>query len=208
MITQPKSKNFSLNSYIIKSSYRTFNHLLSCPEDKSHSLAFVKLDSSTDITPCSKLYTLNDPVDDLSSYYQLTQNLSPEHQILPAWYPHHCLAMGTDHFIPYLRHLSEVAEIKIFNLESLFVTLSVRLDYFNHWKCQVAFYETSLNLTPPPSEQQVDLILQKALSGEPLDDQDITQYQTLLLMFLQEQYKQRGWTHSKIYHDSLITPNF
>lgn len=137
--------------------------------------------------------TTDDPVDSLIYHEQIANDPTFKVQVLPAWRPDKAVNIEKDNFVAYIRHLSEVSEIKISDLDSLFIALNVRLDYFNERGCRVSDHGLDYILYTPTTHEEANEIFKKALSGEKVSEIEIEKYKSAVLVFLGECYAKRGW---------------
>ena len=137
--------------------------------------------------------TTDDPVDSLIYHEQLANDPTFKVKVLPAWRPDKAVNIEKETFAAYIRQLSEVSEIKISDLDSLFTALNVRLDYFNDKGCRVSDHGLDYVLFNPTSHEEADAILKKALAGNPISFDEAEKYKTAVLVFLGKAYAKRGW---------------
>ena len=137
--------------------------------------------------------TTDDPVDSLEYHKQIAADSTCKVKVLPAWRPDKAVNIEKDTFVSYIRHLAEVSEIAITNLESLFVALNVRLDFFHKMGCRASDHGLDYVVYNSASYDEVDAILKKALAGEKVTYDEMEKYKTALLLFLGEAYEKRGW---------------
>ncbi|MBE6024705.1 MAG: glucuronate isomerase [Cellulosilyticum sp.] len=137
--------------------------------------------------------TTDDPVDTLEYHEQLAKDETCKVTVLPAWRPDKAVNIEKETFVAYIRQLSEVSEINITNLESLYVALNVRLDYFHERGCRVSDHGLDYVVYNPASDEEVDAILKKALAGEKVTFDEMEKYKTALLVFFGQAYHKRNW---------------
>lgn len=137
--------------------------------------------------------TTDDPVDNLEYHKQIAADSTCSVKVLPAWRPDKAINIEKETFAAYIRHLAEVSEIAITNLESLFVALNLRLDFFHDMGCRASDHGLDYVLYNAASAEEVDAIFQKALAGETVSYDEMEKYKTALLVFLGEAYAKRGW---------------
>ena len=137
--------------------------------------------------------TTDDPVDSLEYHKQIAEDPTCNVKVVPSWRPDKAVNIEKDTFVSYIRHLAEVSEIAITNLESLFVALNLRLDFFHKMGCRASDHGLDYVLFNPGSYDEVDAILKKALAGEKVTFDEMEKYKTALLLFFGEAYEKRGW---------------
>ena len=146
-----------------------------------------------DMSEVKVVCTTDDPVDSLEYHKQIAADDTCNVKVLPAWRPDRAVNIEKDTFASYIRHLAEVSEIAITNLESLFVALNLRLDFFHNMGCVAADHGLDYVLYNPASAEEVDGIFKKALAGESVSFDEMEKYKTALLVFFGEAYAKRGW---------------
>ncbi len=138
--------------------------------------------------------TTDDPIDRLEHHAALKESDFPV-KVIPAFRPDKCLAVGRpDLFRPYLQRLGEAADREIRRLDDLFKALEKRLDYFDERGCKLSDHGLEYIPAADFTLREADVILQRGLSGEALDQDEIDIYSSAVLQFLSQQYHQRGWT--------------
>lgn len=146
-----------------------------------------------DMSDVKVICTTDDPVDNLEYHKQIAADSTCNVKVLPAWRPDKAINIEKETFVAYIRHLAEVSEIAITNLESLFVALNLRLDFFHDMGCRASDHGLDYVLYNAASAEEVDAIFQKALAGETVSYDEMEKYKTALLVFLGEAYAKRGW---------------
>lgn len=146
-----------------------------------------------DMSDVKVICTTDDPVDSLEYHKQIAADSTCKVKVLPAWRPDKAVNIEKETFAAYIRHLAEVSEIAITNLESLFVALNIRLDFFHNMGCRASDHGLDYVLYNAASAEEVDAIFQKALAGETVSYDEMEKYKTALLIFLGEAYAKRGW---------------
>lgn len=146
-----------------------------------------------DMSDVKVICTTDDPVDNLEYHKQIAADSTCNVKVLPAWRPDKAVNIEKETFAAYIRHLAEVSEIAITNLESLFVALNLRLDFFHNMGCRASDHGLDYVLFNAASAEEVDAIFKKALAGETVSYDEMEKYKTALLVFFGEAYAKRGW---------------
>ncbi len=138
--------------------------------------------------------TTDDPVDDLA-YHKKIKADGWKVTVLPAFRPDKCLTIEKGStFLSYLNKLGEVSSTEITDLSSLFAALNNRLDYFHENGCRLSDHGIEHMFASDFLNDNADRILKKAISGERLTNDQITEYKSAVLYFLSTAYHSRGWT--------------
>lgn len=140
------------------------------------------------------LCTTDDPADTLEWHKQLAEDRTLETVVLPAFRPDKVVNVELDGFCPYLERLSNASQTKIHDWKSLTDALNARMDFFVTRGCKLADHGLG-NMNFQTAETcQLDQIITKRLNGEPLSEQEIWQYKTMLLLYFGTSYARRNWT--------------
>lgn len=137
--------------------------------------------------------TTDDPVDSLEWHKKIKEDESFEIQVLPAWRPDVAMNIEKPGFLEYLGKLSEVSGIKISDLDSFRAAISNRMDYFAENGCSVSDHGLDYVMYAPYTEEEVDAILKKALSGETVTSEEEIKFKTAFMVFVAGEYSKRGW---------------
>lgn len=139
------------------------------------------------------LCTTDDPIDDLRWHKKLKED-GFEIKVLPAFRPDKALNIDKEGYVEYLEKLSSVTGIVITNLKDLFKALSMRIEYFHENGARISDHACDGNIYAVASEEEVDVILQKALSGKSLSSEEVRKYKGMLMVYLAAEYCRKGWT--------------
>ena len=141
--------------------------------------------------------TTDDPLDALEHHQKIRDlNISGqlETQVLPTFRPDKILLIEqTETFNLYVDALGEVANINILTWDDLLVALSERMDYFSEMGCKLSDYGLEQLYSFDSTEQEAREIFQKVRKGKKIYLIDSLKYKSSLLIFLGQQYHQRGW---------------
>ncbi|MCS7018553.1 MAG: glucuronate isomerase [Cytophagales bacterium] len=139
--------------------------------------------------------TTDDPTDSLEYHAQTQQKRLP-FLLLPSFRPDNALIYKNHQsFRQYMERLATAAASNIQNLDDVKSALAKRIDYFDAMGCRTADHGL-LYLPTAPEETQLnsaEKIFQKMMSGKPVSQQEKDAYLYDLLLFLCEQYAQKGW---------------
>lgn len=138
--------------------------------------------------------TTDDPTDSLAYHRQIAADRGFHIDVKPSWRPDSVFKIELEGFAAYLRKLEAAAGVSITRFDHLRQALTVRLDYFAACGCRAADHGIeTLRFAEVPDDARLDVILGKRLSGEVLDEDEIAQFTTAVLVWLGRQYAARGW---------------
>lgn len=137
--------------------------------------------------------TTDDPVDDLKYHKLLAEEKEFGSRVLPTFRPDRAREINKEDFPDYLRLLSEVSGVKIDSYDKLKEALSNRIDYFEKAGCRVSDHGVDYVSYSDYNDSEVDEILKKRLSGQPVTEEEYRKYSAALMVFLGESYSKKGW---------------
>ena len=138
--------------------------------------------------------TTDDPIHTLEHHKAIAEDSSFDIEVVPSWRPDRAFKIELSGFEEYITQLSQVADIEIQRFNDLLTALEKRLAYFVAHGCRAADHGIEIvRFAKIPSEQTLDAILQRRLSGEVLSEQEIDQFTTAVQVWLGKQYARLGW---------------
>ncbi len=137
--------------------------------------------------------TTDDPVDNLH-YHQLLKKEEADFKVLPAFRPDKALNIDAAHFSEWIHTLESVIKKPIQSFSDLKNALEQRIQYFDENGGKLSDHAVDILHYKEGTEQEVSLILQKALNKETLTKEEITIYRTELLSALIVLYHKYHWT--------------
>lgn len=143
--------------------------------------------------------TTDDPLDTLEYHQQLanTPSLSGEGWggvMRPAFRPDKFILIGNTNFATYLQKLGTIVGFEINRYDDLTKALRARADFFASLGCKLSDHGLEQIYAADFTPEAADSILQKALAGQTLSQNDILVYQSAILHFLGTMYHELGWT--------------
>lgn len=149
--------------------------------------------------------TTDDPCDDLLFHKQIAADESFAVKVLPAWRPDKVINIDRGGFVDYMGLLGRVSGVSTLNLPSMLAALRSRFEYFH--ACGARISDHALDTVPyaMPSHTIAGEAFRKALSGQPLTQQEIDTYKTYMLLELGKMYKEKNWVMQ--YHIGAMRNN-
>lgn len=137
------------------------------------------------------LCTTDDPIDSLN-YHKALQEENFEIKVLPTFRPDQAIHLEKNTFKEYINNLSLLTKIDIITFEDLISALTNRLDFFISAGCVISDHGLEEFHYEKATEQEVDLVLNKALHKETLTQQELSKYKGMLLLRLGKIYASRN----------------
>ncbi|MBY5946155.1 glucuronate isomerase [Photobacterium rosenbergii] len=138
--------------------------------------------------------TTDDPIHSLDYHKAIAQDVSFDVEVAPSWRPDRAFKIELDGFAEYMQLLGETADIEIASFADLLSALDRRLDHFAAHGCRAADHGIEIvRYGKVPSEQILNNMLTRRLTGETLTEDEIDQFSTAVQVWLGKQYAKRGW---------------
>lgn len=178
--------------------------------DKIYQIANDKLQTLTarrmiEMSNVKKLFTTDDPIDDLKYHKLLAEDKSFAVEVKPAFRPDKVINIELSTYVPYVAKLAEVSNVKIDGIASLTKALASRIAYFDSVGCVCSDHALDVVMYEPATEGEVDAIVKKALKGEALTRRETEQYKGYILLFLGREYHAHQWVQQ--YHIGALRNN-
>ena len=138
------------------------------------------------------LCTTDDPVDSLEWHKKLRED-GFRVKVLPAFRPDKAMAIEKESFAFYLEQLSQVSGVKITSFATLMEALTKRMDFFEANGCVVSDHGLEYIMYEPYTDEEVEKVLAKRLSGEQLTRKEERQYKTAFMVEVGKEYAKRNW---------------
>ena len=137
--------------------------------------------------------TTDDPVDSLEWHKKIAEDDSFDVQVLPAWRPDKAMNIEKVTYLDYISQLSEVSGIKIDTFAALNKALSNRMDFFASMGCSVSDHALEYVMYAPASDDEIEAIFAKRLSGEGVTRAEELKFKTAFMLFVGTEYTKRNW---------------
>ncbi|MCQ2505701.1 MAG: glucuronate isomerase [Lachnospiraceae bacterium] len=137
--------------------------------------------------------TTDDPVDDLIWHKIIKEDKTFSVQVLPAWRPDRAMNIEKSNFLDYIDTLSAVSNMDIKSFNDLKKALKIRMDFFASRGCKVSDHGLEYMMYVPASEDEVEAVFTKRLSGKKLTEKEVLEFKTAFMLFVGREYSNRNW---------------
>lgn len=137
--------------------------------------------------------TTDDPVDSLEWHDVIAADKNFDVQVLPAWRPDKSMNIEKIDYLDYLKKLSEVSGVAISSFEKLKEALKKRMAFFSSKKCCVSDHGLNFVMYHPASEQEIESIFSKRLSGKEITQEEEYKFKTAFMIFVGREYHKLNW---------------
>ncbi len=161
-----------------------------CNEKLQGGLSARKMIEMSNVT---LICTTDDPVDSLEWHQKIAEDESFSVQVLPAWRPDKAMNLEKADYLDYLDNLSEVSGVKADSFSALIDALSKRMDFFASRGCSVSDHGLEYVMYTPASEEEVEAVFAKRLSGEALTKEEEKKFKTAFMVALGKEYHKKNW---------------
>lgn len=139
------------------------------------------------------LCTTDDPIDSLEWHEKLANDDSFNVQVLPAWRPDKAMYLEKPDYPEYIAKLSDVSGVEINSFSSLIKALELRMDYFAKRGCSVSDHGMAYVMYAPASENEVEAVFSKRMSGKDVNDAEEKIFKTAFMTALGRLYHEKNW---------------
>lgn len=161
-----------------------------CNEKLQNGLSARKMIEMSNVT---LVCTTDDPADSLEWHKKMRADETLKVQVLPAWRPERAMNTAKADYTEYLKTLGELSGIEIRSFKDLIEALRVRLDYFAENGCTVSDHSLDYVMYAPASEEEIEEIFARRLSGERLSAEDQKKFETAFMLEMGREYGKRNW---------------
>lgn len=137
--------------------------------------------------------TTDDPIDDLHWHKVIAADESFPVKVLPSWRPDKAVNIEKDDFCGYMEKLAEVSEMTISTFVDVKAALTKRMEYFNEAGCLVSDHGLEYVAYAKTSDEEVEEIFSKKMSGKTLTSEEIGKYKMAILLHLGREYHRLHW---------------
>ena len=152
-----------------------------------------------------KVFTTDDPVDDLKYHKLIKNDKNFDIEVKPAFRPDKLLKIGTPGYLEYIKKLSDISGIKIVDASSMLEAVIARIDYFDNVGC-VCSDQAPEDLTYCSYDTgKANEIAKRLLNGDVVSFMEASLLRTYLLVGIGKEYKKRNWVMQ--YHVGALRNN-
>lgn len=137
--------------------------------------------------------TTDDPVDSLEWHEKIAADDSFDVQVLPAWRPDKAMNLEKPDYGDYLKWLEKASGIRIDSFKALIEALRCRMDYFAERGCRVSDHGLEYVMYVPASDEELETLFEKRLSGEAVSRQEELQFKTAFMVAMGREYHKKDW---------------
>lgn len=150
--------------------------------------------------------TTDDPIDNLEYHKMIREDSSMSTIVAPSFRPDKAFNIEKDGWLDYINQLSKVSNVNITGLDSLKEALNKRIEYFNQCGCRASDHGLDFMIYNLDSDNVVDEIIKRGLSGEKVSMDEAEKVKTTLLIFCAKEYSKLGWV-MQLHYNCLRNPN-
>lgn len=145
----------------------------------------------------------DNPLDDLADHKRLA---SSNIKVLPTFRPDGFIDIDKPNvFVEYLNKASEITGIEIHSFKNLVEIIEVRINYFHEVGCRLSDHGLDDFFGDDYTSQDIEVILSKAIKGEPISFDEVRKYKSAILHELACLYHKKGWVQQ--FHVGAIRNN-
>lgn len=137
--------------------------------------------------------TTDDPVDSLEYHAKIKELADFDTKVVPTFRPDKAVNIDLDTFAPYIEKLAKVCNTKIESFGDLKDALVLRIDFFGKMGSKISDHAVTYVPYIEASDDEVDEIFKKAMSGKKPNETEIEKYKTAILTFFAKEYAKRNW---------------
>jgi glucuronate isomerase len=139
------------------------------------------------------LCTTDDPTASLEDHAVLAKDPGFKVKVLPTFRPDQGYYIERPGFNQWVAKLAAVSGMAITTFADFKTALQQRIDFFHDMGCCVSDHALEPIVYQEGTDQEVEVIFQKALRGEHLNSEEIAKYKTKVLLFFGRAYAAKGW---------------
>ena len=137
--------------------------------------------------------TTDDPIDDLKWHKVIAADKSFPVKVLPSWRPDKAVNIEKDDFCGYMDKLAQASGMTISTFADVKDALTKRMEYFHEVGCVVSDHGLEYVAYAETSDEEVEGIFTKRMSGETLTGEEVGKYKMAILLHLGREYHRLHW---------------
>lgn len=140
------------------------------------------------------LCTTDDAIDTLEFHKKIREDKEFDVKVMPALRPDKGINIQNNTFVPWIKELSNISEMKIESYVDFINALESRVEYFHQEGCRLSDHGIDKIFYEESTDEDINEIFLKAMDGIPLTDKEVDKYKTKTLISLAKMYNKRNWT--------------
>ncbi len=137
--------------------------------------------------------TTDDPLDNLEWHNAIAKDKTFDVKVLPTFRPDKAINIEKEGFVEYVKLLGDKTGKNIKTVKEVCNALNNRIMYFNEHGACISDHALDTCVYEVKSENEIDEILNKALLGKTLEQNEIDAYKTYILISLAKKYCELNW---------------
>lgn len=135
--------------------------------------------------------TTDDPADSLEYHFLLQKDDSFKTRVVPTFRPDNAVNIEKPTFADYIKTLGASYDKEIKNFDDLKEVLGLALDRFALAGSKISDHAFETIPYVEGTEEEANVVFQKALSGEVVSEKEVDLYKTVLMLFFGKEYAKR-----------------
>ena len=139
--------------------------------------------------------TTDDPLDSLEYHRRIEKTPDFPVRVLPAFRPDKAMAVESpEDFNAWVDRLEAVADTEILNYDTYVAALRQRHDFFHQTGCRLSDHGIERPFAENYTEAQTQRVFERVRSGKMLEESEIRQFKSAMLIDLAVMDAEKGWT--------------
>ena len=149
--------------------------------------------------------TTDDPCSDLQYHAKLSGSDFPV-KVLPSFRPDPAVNIHKPGFKEYIAKLAATCGMEIKTVSDVCAALTSRIAFFDKHGCRASDHGLDQIIHREATQEQLDAILAKALSGQAVTREEAEAYQTAVVLHCGREYARLGWA-MQLHFGAVRNPN-
>ncbi len=132
--------------------------------------------------------TTDDPIDTLEWHEKIKEDKNFKTLVLPSFRPDKACNIEKPGFVEYIGLLANATGIEIKTADDIKNALSLRLEHFVKHGCKASDHGLDYACYSPASDEEVNAIFAKAMTGEKVSQEEADKYRTAILVHMGKEY--------------------
>ena len=150
--------------------------------------------------------TTDDPIDSLEWHKRLIADPAMHTVVAPSFRPDKALNIDKAGWREYIAALESVTGSAITTIDALKSALRARMEHFAAHNCRASDHALDRTVCRIVPDSKVQRIMDKALAGDPVTEEEADAFKTCLLLFCAGEYVRLGWV-MQLHFNCLRNPN-